>query len=112
MSRRAGVGIALTEMVDEVGPDAVRYFFLQRSAEAHMQFDVDLAKQRSAENPVYYAQYAHARLANVVGFAGTVEVPPALDRLETEWEIELMRVMVRWPDVGREAAEAPEPHRP
>ena len=111
MSRRAGVGVSLEEMLDEVGPDAVRYFFLQRSADAHMQFDVDLAKQQSSENPVFYAQYAHARLANVLGFAGTVEAPAALDRLATEWELELMRVIVRWPDVVQEAAEALEPHR-
>ena len=111
MSRRAGVGVSLTEMLDEVGPDAVRYFFLQRSADAHMQFDVNLAKQQSSENPVFYAQYAHARLANVLTFGGAVEAPPALDRLATEWELELMRVIVRWPDVVREAAEALEPHR-
>jgi arginyl-tRNA synthetase len=111
MSRRAGVGISLKEMLDEVGPDAVRYFFLQRSADAHMQFDVDLAKQQSTENPVYYAQYAHARLANVLTFGAAVDAPPAIERLDSEWELELMRVMVRWPDVVREAAQALEPHR-
>src|ERR1700681_29296 len=64
MSRRAGIGISLKEILDEVGPDAVRYFFLLRSADAQMEFDVDLARRQSSENPVYYAQYAHARLAN------------------------------------------------
>ena len=111
MSRRAGVGIFLKEMIDEVGPDAVRYFFLLRSADAQMEFDVDLARRQSSENPVYYAQYAHARLANVLTFGAGVTAEPALARLDSEWELELMRVMLRWPDVVREAAEAREPHR-
>jgi arginyl-tRNA synthetase len=111
MSRRAGVGISLKEMLDEVGPDALRYFFLLRSADAQMEFDVELARRQSSENPVYYAQYAHARLANVLGFGDAQTVAPALERLDSEWELELMRVMLRWPDVVREAAEAMEPHR-
>ncbi len=111
MSRRAGVGISLKEMLDEVGPDAVRYFFLLRSADAQMEFDVDLAKRQSNDNPVYYAQYAHARLANVLSFGAAASGEPVYRRLESEWELELIRVMVRWPDIVREAAEALEPHR-
>jgi arginyl-tRNA synthetase len=111
MSRRAGVGISLKEMLDEVGPDALRYFFLLRSADAQMEFDVELARRQSSDNPVYYAQYAHARLANVLGFGAGQTETAALGRLDSEWELELMRVMVRWPDVVREAAEAMEPHR-
>jgi arginyl-tRNA synthetase len=111
MSRRAGVGISLKETIDEVGPDAVRYFFLLRSADAQMEFDVDLARRQSSENPVYYAQYAHARLANVLTFGAGASGEPALARLDSEWELELMRGMLRWPDVVREAAEAREPHR-
>jgi arginyl-tRNA synthetase len=111
MSRRAGVGISLKEMLDEVGPDALRYFFLLRSADAQMEFDVDLARRQSSENPVYYAQYAHARLANVLSFGSGAAGQPALERLDSDWELELMRVMLRWPDVVREAAEAREPHR-
>jgi arginyl-tRNA synthetase len=111
MSRRSGVGITLEEMLDEVGPDAVRYFFLLRSSDAHMEFDVDLAKQQSNENPVYYAQYAHARLSNVRKFGSAVHAAPAFERLDSEWELDLLRVIVRWPDVVREAAESLEPHR-
>jgi arginyl-tRNA synthetase len=111
MSRRAGVGISLKEMLDEVGPDAVRYFFLLRSADAQMEFDVDLARRQSSENPVYYAQYAHARLANVLKLGGEAVGAAALERLNSEWELELMRVMMRWPDVVRESAESLEPHR-
>ncbi|HYS01246.1 MAG TPA: arginine--tRNA ligase, partial [Candidatus Eisenbacteria bacterium] len=111
MSRRSGVGITLEEMLDEVGPDAVRYFFLLRSSDAHMEFDVDLAKQQSNENPVFYAQYAHARLSNVRKFGAAVQAAPAFERLGTEWELDLLRAIVRWPDVVREAAESLEPHR-
>jgi arginyl-tRNA synthetase len=111
MSRRAGIGIFLKEMLDDVGPDAVRYFFLLRSADAQMEFDVDLARRQSSENPVYYAQYGHARLANVLKLGGHVSGSVALERLDSEWELELMRVMMRWPDVVRESAEALEPHR-
>jgi arginyl-tRNA synthetase len=111
MSRRAGVGISLKEMLDEVGPDALRYFFLMRSTDAQMEFDVELAKRQSSENPVYYAQYAHARLANVLKLGGPVSTTAALGRLDSEWELELMRVMLRWPDVVRESADALEPHR-
>lgn len=111
MSRRAGVGISLKEMLDEVGPDALRYFFLLRSADAQMEFDVDLARRQSNENPVYYAQYAHARLANVMSYGAGVGGDAQLERLDSEWELELMRVMLRLPDVVREAAQALEPHR-
>ena len=111
MSRRAGVGISLREMLDDVGPDALRYFFLLRSADAQMEFDVELARRQSSENPVYYAQYAHARLANVLNFGAQAAGEPALDRLNSEWELALMRIMLRWPDVVRESAEALEPHR-
>ena len=111
MSRRAGVGISLKEMIDDVGADAVRYFFLLRSADAQMEFDVELARRQSSENPVYYAQYAHARLANVLRLGGEMTAPAALERVNSDWELELMRVMMRWPDVVRESAEALEPHR-
>jgi len=111
MSRRAGVGVSLKDMLDEVGPDAVRYFFLMRSADMHMEFDVDLAKKQSDENPVFYAQYAHARLSNVLKFGAGVIGEPELARLNSEWELELLRTMLRWPDVVCEAANAREPHR-
>src|SRR5207244_6051801 len=110
-SPRAAVGVSLKGMLDDVGPDAVRSFFLLRSADAQMEVDVDLARRQSSENPVYYAQYAHARLANVLTFGAGVTAEAALGRLDSDWELELMRVMLRWPDVVREAAEAREPHR-
>ncbi|HEY3281095.1 MAG TPA: arginine--tRNA ligase [Armatimonadota bacterium] len=84
MSKRAGDIIPLEELVDEVGADAARFFFLMRSAEAHLDFDLDLAKKESSENPVYYVQYAHARICSILREApkyllGEVNVGP--------WEI-------------------------
>ncbi|HEY8678023.1 MAG TPA: arginine--tRNA ligase [Candidatus Dormibacteraeota bacterium] len=111
MSRRAGVGVSLREMLDEVGPDAVRYFFLLRSADAQMEFDVELAKTQSGDNPLYYAQYAHARLANVLVLGAGSTGVAALDRLDSEWELDLIRIILRWPDIVKEAAQAIEPHR-
>jgi arginyl-tRNA synthetase len=111
-SRRKGEATPLREVIDEVGPDCVRYFFLLRSADAMMDFDVDLAKQQSNENPVFYAQYAHARLSNVLTFADAAraEARVALERLETEWELDLMRSLARWPEVVSKAATNLEPH--
>src|SRR5436190_18427681 len=66
MSKRAGETVSLREVVDEVGADACRFFFLQRSADAQMEFDLDLANRKTNENPVYYVQYAHARIASIL----------------------------------------------
>ena len=65
MSKRTGKAVTLEELMDEVGVDAVRYFFVMRSPDSHLDFDMDLAISRSNENPVYYVQYAHARIQSV-----------------------------------------------
>ena len=65
MSKRAGDFVALREVVQEVGSDAARFFFLMRRSDSHLDFDLELAKKQSSENPVYYVQYAHARLCSV-----------------------------------------------
>ena len=67
MSTRSGEFTTLREVVDEVGRDVARFFFLMRKSDAHLEFDLDLAKKTSNENPVYYVQYAHARIASVSG---------------------------------------------
>lgn len=115
MSKRAGRFIPLDDLVEEVGADAVRYFFLMRSPDAMWEFDVELATSRSNDNPVYYAQYAHARLANVEGYAAEQggALPPEADLslLGTEAELAVLREVARWPDVVAEAARLMEPHR-
>ena len=70
LSKRAGTGITLRELIDEVGRDAVRFFFLLRKSDSQLTFDLDLARAQSEENPVYYVQYAHARVCSVLEKAG------------------------------------------
>jgi arginyl-tRNA synthetase len=94
MSKRSGRFVTLDELVDEVGADAVRFFYLLRSQDAMIEFDLDLALQQSSANPVYYAQYAHARLANVENVAAErhPSLPPAdLALLDKAWELDVLR---------------------
>src|SRR5574341_1589498 len=75
MSKRAGEFVTLREVMDEVGVDAAKFFFLMRRSDTHLDFDLDLAKQQSAENPVYYVQYAHARIASLFRVAEERGIP-------------------------------------
>lgn len=111
MSTRDGVFTTLREIMDEVGVDAARYFFLMRSPDSHMNFDVDLAKKQSDENPVYYIQYAHARCVNIFGAAAERGAPPAPfasvrgELLHGESELSLIKALSRFPEVARACAE-------
>jgi arginyl-tRNA synthetase len=113
MSKRKGRFVTLDELIERVGVDAVRYFYLLRSPEAMMDFDLELAVSQSSENPVYYAQYAHARLANIEGFAAERELPREadLELLVEPWELDLARQIAFWPEVVADAARLLEPHR-
>lgn len=116
MSTRKAVFVTLDDLVSELGPDVVRYFFLTRSAGSHLPFDVDLAKQESDENPVFYLQYAHARIAGVLGHASEadVDVDPesvSLDPLTSTEEVALLRTLSRYPDVTDDLVSNLEPHR-
>jgi arginyl-tRNA synthetase len=106
ISKRAGNLILLRDLVDEVGPDAVRYHYLLRSAEAPMDFDIDLAREQSNENPVFYAQYAHARLSSIRAVAteaGLRPDPAGIARLGAPGELALARDLLEFPDVVQEA---------
>lgn len=115
MSKRAGRFVTLDELVDRVGSDAVRYFYLLRSPDTTIEFDLELAVTQGNENPVYYAQYAHARLTNVETAAG--ERHPRLpdqadvDLLTESWELDVARQLAFWPDVVEDATAMLEPHR-
>lgn len=115
MSKRQGRFITIDELVDAVGSDAARYFYLLRSHDQAMVFDLDLAIKEGSENPVYYAQYAHARLANVEQHAAarhpTLPATPDLGLLRHPWELDVLREVARWPDVVETAARLREPHR-
>jgi len=117
MSKRAGEFITLRELVDEVGADNARYFFLMRSATTPLDFDLDLAKKQSDENPAYYVQYAHARIASLVRYAEGhgIEAPrdPAerVGLLDAPEELAVLKELALFPDIVRGAARAREPHR-
>jgi arginyl-tRNA synthetase len=111
MSKRTGEIITLDEVLDEVGPDAVRFFLLARSADAMMDFDLDLAKEESSENPVYYVQYAHARIASILRYANEVEFSDGdVSLLTSQPEQDLIRKMVILPELVEIAAANLEPH--
>lgn len=118
LSTRRNRMVTLRELMDDIGVDVARYFLLMRKGDTHMTFDLDLARQQSEENPVYYVQYAHARIAGV--FERLEEkswdplaagVPDTLDRLQADTELDVLRALDDYPDVVSDAADALEPHR-
>jgi arginyl-tRNA synthetase len=113
VSKRSGDIITLREVVGEVGTDACRYFFLSRSADSQMDFDLELAKKESADNPVYYVQYAHARIASILRLAcdkGINYEDGAVSLLVTEPELVLIRKMLLLPEIVDLVAHTLEPH--
>ena len=115
MSKRAGDFVTLRELLDWVGTDAARYFFLMRKGETPFTFDVDLARKQTDENPVFYVQMAHARMSGIFRVAG-IEVAAAgsdasLDALPAPEDAELLKELTRFPGVVAGAARAREPHR-
>ena len=116
ISKRAGSYVTVRDLIDEVGRDAVRYFFLMRKGDSQLVFDVDLARSQSEENPVYYIQMAHARLSGIFRVG---EIDPATvtgegidwSALDQPEERELVKALLDWPALVANAAEAAEPHR-
>ncbi|MEK4181120.1 arginine--tRNA ligase [Aeribacillus sp. FSL K6-1121] len=117
MSKRTGKAVTMRELIEEVGLDAVRYFFAMRSGDSHMDFDLDLAVSESNENPVYYAQYAHARVCSILrqgneqGLSYNANESDLLNEIQSEKEIELLKKLGEFPGVVAEAAEKRIPHR-
>jgi arginyl-tRNA synthetase len=113
MSKRKGEFITLRELVDEVGPDCAKFFFLMRSTNEHLDFDMDLAKRQTDENPAFYVQYAHARICSILRRAGELGLSAAEGpvRLAAAEEVALVRRLASFPEVVRGAAMAREPHR-
>ncbi|MEG0842344.1 MAG: arginine--tRNA ligase [Erysipelotrichaceae bacterium] len=91
MSKRSGNAITIRELCDEVGVDASRYFFVSRAVDTHLDFDIGLAKKRSSDNPVYYAQYAHARMCSIIRQAPALKPVAAYDLLTDEKELALLK---------------------
>jgi len=118
MSTRSGEFVTLRRLRKEVGRDAARFFYIMRRCEQHLDFDLDLAKSQSADNPVYYVQYAHARICSVLRQAAergmAVDPSPGevnLERLTAAHEQALLKVLSRYPEVVEAAALALEPHQ-
>ncbi len=116
MSKRRGDFISLDDLIAEIGVDATRFFMLQRSHDSTVDLDLELAREQSAENPVYYVQYAHARIASVLRKAGEERVAAALELQPVELELEpaereLVKRLLAFPDLVAEAAERRAPHR-
>jgi arginyl-tRNA synthetase len=118
ISKRAGSYVTLRDLIDEVGRDATRFFFIMRKSDAQLVFDIDLAKEQSPDNPVYYVQYAHARICSIFenarekGFTAP-EAPhsSALSVLTTPEELQLIKLLAALPDTVDESALHFEPHR-
>lgn len=106
MSKRTGNAVTIRELCEEVGTDAVRYYFVARSASSHLDFDLDLASSTSSENPVYYAQYAHARTCQILELAkkNNLVSDASCSHLEHQKEIDLMKFLATFPDVVLDAA--------
>ena len=112
-SKRTGDFITLRELVDEVGSDACRYFFLARAPSTQMEFDLELAKKESTDNPVYYVQYAHARISSIINLArerGLDWQTGDVCLLTDANELHLVRTMIRLPELVEQMARSLEPH--
>jgi len=107
MSKRAGTYVTLDELLDEVSLDAARFFFLQRAANTHLNFDLNLAKEQSQKNPVYYVQYAHARICSILKKTGILLrwKIPNFGLLTDQAELNLINQIIRLPEVVQETAE-------
>lgn len=114
MSKRTGDFVTLREVLREVGCDATRFFLLMRSSDSHLDFDLSLAKKESSENPVYYVQYANARISSLMRNsekAGISASEEHLNLLSDDEERNIMKILLRFPEVVRSAAESLSPHK-
>lgn len=111
MSKRLGNATTISELVESVGVDAARYFFVQRALDSHLDFDVELAKKQSNDNPVYYAQYAHARMCSIQKQATDIALADHFERLNHEKEIELLKTLQEYNKVITESARTRQVHK-
>lgn len=110
LSKRTGKAVALKDLIDEAGVDALRYYFVSRASDTHMDLDLDMAAKQSSENPVYYAQYAHARMCSILR-QGELTIPASFERITHEKEIDLIKLMADFPQMITDAAVSRAPHK-
>ena len=114
MSKRSGSYVTMRDVVNEVGADVMRFFLLMRSSESHLDFDLDLARKESSENPVYYIQYAYARIKSLfrkAGEEGAPESDSSLHLLSQPEEVDLVKKLLLYPDIVEDSAESLAPHK-
>ena len=111
LSKRSGKGIALRDLLEEAGVDAVRYFFVSRAGDTQMDFDLDLATKKSNDNPVYYAQYAHARMCSILSKGEHIATATKFDLITTEKEMTLLKEMNEFEKTIADAANSRMPHK-
>ncbi|MCX8042875.1 MAG: arginine--tRNA ligase [Desulfobacterota bacterium] len=117
MSTRSGEFVTLRQVIEEVGTDAARFMFLTRRSDAQLDFDLEIAKKQNDENPVYYVQYAHARICSIIGYAAEKGIAPpsastvSIDLLTEPEERDIIRKLAAFPEVVAGSARACEPHR-
>lgn len=111
MSKRTGKAVALKDLVEEAGVDAVRYFFVSRAADTHMDFDIDMAKKQTNENPVYYAQYAHARMCSILRSGEDIALADHYERITHEKELDLLKHINEFASTVADAAKTRQPHK-
>ncbi|MDR1794914.1 MAG: arginine--tRNA ligase [Erysipelotrichaceae bacterium] len=111
LSKRSGKALSLKDLIEEAGVDALRYFFASRQCDTHMDLDLDLATKESSENPVYYAQYAHARMCSILKAADQLAKPQDYERLTHDKEILLLKQLALFPNLVADCARERTPHR-
>ena len=111
LSKRTGNGYTLRELCEDVGVDAARYFFVMRNASSHLDFDLDLAVKQSSDNPVYYAQYAHARLCSILESSKDIEINKANPSYGKKSEFDLIKKLSSFPDVVKNASTERAPYK-
>ena len=113
MSKRLGTAIAMDDLLDEIPADVIRFFFLQKSADTHLNFNLDLAKEQSEKNPVFYVQYAYARICNILKKSKTFSLNRInnIELLNNKKELELIKQILRFPEVVEDTASDHEVHR-
>ena len=109
LSKRTGKAVALKDLIDEAGVDAVRYYFVSKAGDTHMDLDLDMASSKTNDNPVYYAQYAHARMCSILRQAELTECSE-FDLITHEKEIDLLKLIADFPQLIQDAAFARQPH--
>lgn len=111
LSKRTGNGYTLRELCEDAGVDAARYFFVMRAASGHLDFDLDLAVKQSSDNPVYYAQYAHARLSSILAAASDIKIDESGTLLKEYSELELSKKLASFEDVVKTASKERAPYK-